>query len=524
MGVAVGPQRIAVGTRRQVFVLHPAHDLAASLEPQGTYDACWLTRSSLVTGNVHGHEMAWGADGLWLVNTLFSCLCTLDEAYSFVPRWRPPFIAELAGQDRCHLNGLAMQDGRPRFVTAHAESNEPAGWRPNKATSGCVIDVPTGETVARGLCMPHSPRWYRGPALGAGLGHGPAGADRSAERPGPRPWSSFPATRAGMAICGQFAFVGLSKIRETSVFGGIPIAERRDELRCGVAAVDLLSGRAVAWLQFHSGVEEVFAVSVLPGCRNPVFSGPSAEEDDRQDIWVVPPEGRASAAPPPGGGRLRCWAHRFGRWRRPPLTVNPAAAGHAPIGRRSLGAAPAGAAGRGAAAVEARRRGRARPGRSAQRLGQPLSRPGRSGCGHGLLSPGGPGAARLASPPIRTSVTCSSITASRTRHLAHYEQALPSDALADEPPARRPPCLPVVYDSADEIERWRRRFTASVSAALADEGVRIDTTADAVPTDFFLAYQGENDRDLVRKLGRHLTRGRGPVRAPERRTSPRSGA
>jgi protein O-GlcNAc transferase len=299
MGVAAEPQRIAVGARRQVFILRPEHNLAAQVEPRGQYDACWLARTSMVTGNVHGHELAWGADGLWLVNSLFSCLCTLDGVHSFVPRWRPPFITELAGQDRCHLSGLAMQDGRPRFVTAHAESNEPAGWRPIKAASGCVIDVPTGQTIVRGLCMPHSPRWHEGRlwALDSGTGRLIQIDPQTAQV---QTVARFPGYTRGLALCGQFAFVGLSKIRETSMFGGIPIAEQRDGLRCGVAAVDLVSGQTVAWLQFDSGVTEVFAVSTLPGCRNPFFSGPLAEEDDRQDIWVIPPEGTAPAAPPSG--------------------------------------------------------------------------------------------------------------------------------------------------------------------------------------------------------------------------------
>ncbi len=162
MGVAAGPRRIAVGTRRQIYFLHAAHQLAAAVEPRGTYDSCWLTRSSQVTGSIHGHELGWGTDGLWVVNTLFSSLCTLDEDYSFVPRWRPPFISALAAEDRCHLNGLAMCEGRPRFATAHAETDTPAGWRPDKAHSGCVIDIDAGRVMLRGLCMPHSPRWHQG--------------------------------------------------------------------------------------------------------------------------------------------------------------------------------------------------------------------------------------------------------------------------------------------------------------------------------------------------------------------------
>ena len=95
------------------------------------------------------HELAWAGDELWLVNTAFSCLCTLDLEHSFVPRWRPPFISSLAAEDRCHLNGVAMDDGRPRYVTAMSETDEPQGWRPGKATGGCLIDVTSGVTVAR---------------------------------------------------------------------------------------------------------------------------------------------------------------------------------------------------------------------------------------------------------------------------------------------------------------------------------------------------------------------------------------
>ncbi len=106
--------------------------------------------------------MAWSGDELWIANTLFSCLCTLNDDYNFVPRWRPRFISSLAAEDRCHLNGFCLVDGQPKYTTAMAEVDTPAGWRPNKLTTGCLIDVPSGATVARGFAMPHSPRVYGG--------------------------------------------------------------------------------------------------------------------------------------------------------------------------------------------------------------------------------------------------------------------------------------------------------------------------------------------------------------------------
>jgi len=288
MGIAVHPQRIAVGTRGVIWFLQNAAELAPRLTPPGTFDACYLARRSFITGNIHAHEMAWVGDELWIVNTLFSCLCTLHENYSFVPRWQPPFITELTANDRCHLNGMAIDQGRPRYVTAMAASNEPGGWRPSKAESGRILDCSTGEPVTQGLAMPHSPRVYGGRlfVLNSGLGTlevvDPASGQRQVV-------CELPGYTRGLAFCGNLAFVGLSRIRETSVFGGVPIAERRDELRCGVAVVDLLAGRSVAYLEFETGVEEIFDVQVLPGVRSASLTGPYPAHDDAEDIWVVPP-------------------------------------------------------------------------------------------------------------------------------------------------------------------------------------------------------------------------------------------
>ncbi len=297
MGLAVGPRCIAMGSRRQIYFAHPHPEIAASVGPNGIYDSCWVTRSSFYTGGIHGHEMAWGADGLWVVNTLFSTLCTLHDDYSFVPRWQPPFIKELAAEDRCHLNGLAMFDGHPKFVTAMSETNTAGGWRPTKATSGCIIDVLSGETVAQGFAMPHSPRWHNGRlwVLDSGRGH-LCSVDLASGRT--ECVEKVPGYTRGMSLHGSFAFVGLSRIRESSVFGGLPIEEQRDELRCGVAVIDLRIGRTVAVLKFLSGVEEIFAVEVLPGCRAPTLYGPldddteSLETGRSKDVWIVPLNGR----------------------------------------------------------------------------------------------------------------------------------------------------------------------------------------------------------------------------------------
>jgi uncharacterized protein (TIGR03032 family) len=257
--------RLAIGTAQQVWEFRDVPEVAGRLEPTGKHDACYLPRSSHFTGNVLIHEMAFGAGNeLWFVNTRFSCLATLDPESSFVPRWRPSFVTELDSTDRCHLNGLAMVGGRPKYVTALGETNTAAGWRPNKARGGVLIDVDSGAIMSRGLSMPHSPRWHSGRLWVCESGSGTVGyVDPRNGRY--EAVAATPGFTRGLDFAGGFAFVGLSQVRESAVFSGIPIAERLApaERTCGVCAIDLRSGQVVALLRFESGVQEVFAVSVV---------------------------------------------------------------------------------------------------------------------------------------------------------------------------------------------------------------------------------------------------------------------
>ncbi len=318
MGLAVQGDRLAIGTSLEIWEFHNVPAVAAQLEPAGKHDACFLPRGSHTTGNVQIHEMAWGqsqtalarsasqgqlppslallansTDGpaspeLWFVNTRFSCLCTRDLRCSFVPRWRPPFISALASEDRCHLNGLAMLDGQPRFVTTLGVSDEPAGWRPHKRAGGVLLDVPSGEVVTRELSMPHSPRCSRGQlwvlnsgAGGLGVVNPLTGAYEQV--------AVLPGFTRGLDFCDRYAFIGLSQVRESAVFSGIAIADQPlAERCCGVWVVDILTGQTVAFVKFEDGVQEIFAVQVLPGRRFPDLIN-----DDRTrvaDSFVLPDE------------------------------------------------------------------------------------------------------------------------------------------------------------------------------------------------------------------------------------------
>ncbi len=286
MGVAVKPGCISVCTRNEVWFVRSVPDIAAKLEPPGQHDACFLARTSHLTGDIQAHECAWVRNEFWVVNTLFSCLAALDPYYSFAPRWKPPFVSALLPQDRCHLNGLALVDGQPRYVTALGETDSPAGWRAVKTMGGCLLEVPSGRRVAGGLSLPHSPRVDQGRIylLNSGLGRldlvNPMSGQLTAV-------AAVPGVARGLALQAGYAFVGLSKARPS--LEGVPIVEHREQLKCGLAVVDLRTGNTVAMLEFQTGVEEIFDIQVLPGITFPFISGPWAQQDTGQPLWTMPP-------------------------------------------------------------------------------------------------------------------------------------------------------------------------------------------------------------------------------------------
>ena len=305
MGLALNGARLAIGTRFHISEFHNQPDVATKLAKAARpHDACFMPRWSLVTGNILVHDLAYAGGELWAVNTRFSCLCTLAPDASFAPRWRPPFISGLALEDRCHLNGLGVRDDRIRYVTSLAETDTIAGWRDHKVKGGVLIDVPTNETIARGLSMPHSPRWYRGRlwVLESGAGSLSLVDEATGKL---ETVTLLPGFTRGLDFYGPYAFVGLSQVRESAVFSGIPITERLtvEERACGRWVVDLRTGQTVAFLRFEAGVQEVFAVQVLPfrypeilteGVNDELFGNsfvlPDAAMSDVQHPPAAPPE------------------------------------------------------------------------------------------------------------------------------------------------------------------------------------------------------------------------------------------
>ena len=296
MGMAARPGELVVGTKAQVQRFQNQPALSSRLDPPDVHDACFVPRASHHTGDIRIHDMAFAGDELWAVNTRFSCLSTFTDDYSFVPRWRPPFVSALAAEDRCHLNGMAVVDGAPRFVTALGTTDTASGWRENKTTGGVVLDVPSGEVVVDGLCMPHSPRWHDGrlwllESGNGALGHVDLETGRFEEV------IRVPGFTRGLSFVGPYAFVGLSQVRE-SLFEGIPLKAEGVERSCGVWVIDLRSGTTAAFLRFEGIVQELYEVLALPGIRYPEILEPTDELLDTS--FVLPDAALADVVAPSG--------------------------------------------------------------------------------------------------------------------------------------------------------------------------------------------------------------------------------
>ncbi len=289
MGMAVSKEGLAICCRSQVWFLPAMSDIGAQMEPKGHYDIAYFARKAHYTGNISVHECDWVGKELWIVNTKFCCLCSLHPTCHFAPRWRPPFITGLVPEDRCHLNGLATQNGQARYVTALSETNTKESWRQVKATSGCIIDVLTNTVVGRGYAMPHSPRLASNNKLyflHSGYGR--------LETLDPKTGKTevvcdLPGYARGFSIHGQYAFIGLSKIRRSSSMDGVPIAKQAENLKCGVWIVDLNKGVQVAWLEFIKGIDELFGILAIPGFQSPFISGPLADHYSDKTHWTLPP-------------------------------------------------------------------------------------------------------------------------------------------------------------------------------------------------------------------------------------------
>lgn len=287
MGLYAQHDKLYMACRYQIWQLE---NRLASGENHQDVDRLYIPSQSHTTGDLNVHDLVVDQQQQVLfINTDFSCLATLRPGFSFEPLWQPPFITKLVAEDRCHLNGLAMQDGQPTYATACSRTDTAAGWRNHRVDGGIVMHIPSHSIIATGLSMPHSPRWYRDKLWLLNSGSGEFGF-LEGERF--TPMTFCPGFVRGLAFFGDYALVGLSKLR-SKTFAGLALETRLEaqgqSSQCGLVVVDMNTGVILHWLHIDGVVEELFDVVVLPKVRQPKALG--FQNDDIERLVNFPNSG-----------------------------------------------------------------------------------------------------------------------------------------------------------------------------------------------------------------------------------------
>ncbi len=279
MGLCVNNNSLYVSTLYQLWRFENTLDKG---QIYNNYDAIYLPQLSYITGDLDIHDIGVDQHNKPIfINTLFSCLATVSETHSFKPLWKPPFISKLAAEDRCHLNGLAMRDGKPYYVTMVSQSDVADGWREHRINGGCVMDITNNEIIADGLSMPHSPRWYQEKLWILNSGTGELGFI-DIETGKFNPVTFCPGYLRGFSLYNDFAVVGISEPRHNKTFQGLPLDKRLKKKkaipRCGLLIIDLRTADIVHSLRIEGVVEELYDVDVLPQITRPMAIGFKTDE------------------------------------------------------------------------------------------------------------------------------------------------------------------------------------------------------------------------------------------------------
>jgi uncharacterized protein (TIGR03032 family) len=282
MGLYATSQTLYLSTQFQLWRLENA--LAVGTMHDG-HDRVYVPQVAYTTADIDIHDVVVEASGrVVFANTAFNCLATLSEQHSFVPVWMPQFAGELAGEDRCHLNGIALRDGKARYVTVAARTAEREGWRNCRDNGGAVIDISNGTVLCEGLSMPHSPRWYRERLWLHNSGTGELGFldDKTGRFVA---LTVCPGYLRGLAFAGGYAVVGLSLPRADRTFSGLALdstlRDRRWDPVCGLLVIDLTTGQTAHSLLITGNIRELYDVAVLPKVRRPMAIGLKTDEIQR---------------------------------------------------------------------------------------------------------------------------------------------------------------------------------------------------------------------------------------------------
>lgn len=268
MGIAVHGDHMVISLKDEIVTFQNSKELAAHYPNKPhTYDNLWLPRTTFYTGQVDMHDVGFGKDGIYAINTSFSCICKIDGFHNFKPVWTPPFITDAEQGDLCHLNGMVIQNGLPKYVTALGTSNTPGGWRENIVNGGVLMDVESNEVILDGLSMPHSPKLYEESLYMLTSANGEF-IKVDLKNKTYEVIKKFDGFCRGLSIYKDHAFIGFSKLRKnSSTFAKLSFSDKANF--AGIKVVHIPTRAEVGQIIYHSSVDEIYEVCILENMMRP---------------------------------------------------------------------------------------------------------------------------------------------------------------------------------------------------------------------------------------------------------------
>ncbi|MDH5599588.1 MAG: TIGR03032 family protein, partial [Cyclobacteriaceae bacterium] len=223
-----------------------------------------------------------------------SCISRMSDDYHFIPAWKPDFITELEPEDRCHLNGLVVKEGEPKYVTFFAKTDEANGWRKGGFETGMLYDAQQQKPVLDKLPMPHSPIYWNNSIYFLLSATGEV-VKYDIEKQESKVIAQVDSFLRGLDIYDHYLFVGASKMRETSKsFKDLPIAKKSF---AGIIIIDLITGETVGNLTYTDRISEIFSVRVITNMKLPILLSEKDEGyekcihcGDDLNYWLVDEE------------------------------------------------------------------------------------------------------------------------------------------------------------------------------------------------------------------------------------------
>jgi uncharacterized protein (TIGR03032 family) len=286
MGIALKDNKMAIACFDELRFFSSNENIHEVINHsvEGNYDIGFAQRATYFTGNLDIHDIEFGEGILWGVNTMMSCIGIYDINFSFRPKWKPKFISDIIPEDRCHLNGMAMENQLPKYVTALGKSDKKQGWRDDKMNGGILMKVPEGDILLEGLSMPHSPRLIGGDLYFLESGRGTLNCYHTEEKKVEKVFD-FQCFVRGMDVIGNVLVIGKSKIRSTNKdFNDLNIS--KNSKSGGLILFDLLEKAIVGEIDYNNTVEEIYDVKVLENVKNPAIL--TDEFELNQEIITLP--------------------------------------------------------------------------------------------------------------------------------------------------------------------------------------------------------------------------------------------